>query len=29
MILQLDLWILVETPLGTGQALFLIDYGMH
>ncbi len=20
---------MVETPLGTGQALFLIDYGMH
>ena len=21
--------IMVETPLGTGQALFIIDYGMH
>ena len=21
--------ILVETPLGTGQAIFIIDYGMH
>lgn len=20
---------MVETPLGTGQALFIIDYGMH
>ena len=29
MILQLDPSIQVETPLGTGQALFLIDYGMH
>ncbi len=29
MILQLDPLILVETPLGTGQALFIIDYGMH
>jgi hypothetical protein len=29
MILQLDPSILVETPLGTGQALFVIDYGMH
>ena len=29
MILQLDPSLLVETPLGTGQALFLIDYGMH
>jgi len=29
MILQLDPAILVETPLGTGQALFVIDYGMH
>lgn len=29
MILQLDPAILVETPLGQGQAIFLIDYGMH
>lgn len=29
MILQLEPSILVETPLGTGQALFIIDYGMH
>ncbi len=29
MILQLNPTILVETPLGTGQALFIIDYGMH
>lgn len=29
MIHQLQPSILVETPLGTGQALFLIDYGMH
>jgi hypothetical protein len=29
MILQLEPCILVETPLGTGQALFIIDYGMH
>ena len=29
MILQLHPSLLVETPLGTGQALFLIDYGMH
>lgn len=29
MILQLDSSVLVETPLGTGQALFIIDYGMH
>ena len=29
MILQLNPSILVETPLGTGQALFLVDYGMH
>lgn len=27
--LQLDPSILVNTPLGVGQALFLIDYGMH
>ena len=29
MILQLDPTILVETPLGKGQAIFIIDYGMH
>lgn len=29
MILQLDPSILVETPLGKGLALFIIDYGMH
>ncbi len=29
MIHQLNPAILVETPLGTGQALFIIDYGMH
>lgn len=29
MIHQLSPSILVETPLGTGQALFIIDYGMH
>ncbi|HMG82683.1 MAG TPA: hypothetical protein VK559_06590 [Ferruginibacter sp.] len=29
MIHQLDPAILVDTPLGTGQAIFLIDYGMH
>ena len=29
MILQLFPSILVETPLGSGQALFIIDYGMH
>ena len=29
MILQLDPAILVETPLGQGQAIFIIDYGMH
>ena len=29
MIHQLKPSILVETPLGTGQAIFLIDYGMH
>lgn len=29
MILQLEPSILVETPLGTGQAMFIIDYGMH
>lgn len=29
MILQLDPAILVYTPLGKGQAIFIIDYGMH
>ena len=29
MILQLNPSMLVETPLGRGQALFVIDYGMH
>lgn len=29
MILQLNPAILVETPLGRGYALFIIDYGMH
>jgi len=29
MIHQLKPSILVETPLGTGQAIFIIDYGMH
>ena len=29
MILQLDPTILVETPLGKGQAIFIIDYGIH
>lgn len=29
MILQLNPSILVETPLGRGQAIFMIDYGMH
>jgi hypothetical protein len=29
MILQLNPAILVETPLGQGAALFIIDYGMH
>lgn len=29
MILQLNPSILVETPLGRGMALFVIDYGMH
>lgn len=29
MILQLDPAILVDTPLGIGHALFVIDYGMH
>ena len=29
MILQTNPSILVETPLGRGQAIFIIDYGMH
>ena len=29
MIIQLDPSILVETPLGRGQAILVIDYGMH
>lgn len=29
MILQLDPAILVDTPLGKGTAIFIIDYGMH
>ena len=29
MILQLDPAILVDTPIGIGHALFVIDYGMH
>lgn len=29
MILQLDPTILVSTPLGSGHAIFVIDYGMH
>lgn len=29
MIFQLNPSILVETPLGTGQAMLIIDYGMH
>lgn len=29
MILQLNPTILVETPLGQGHAIFIIDYGMH
>jgi hypothetical protein len=29
MILQLNPSIMVETPLGTGHAIFIIDYGMH
>ncbi len=29
MILQLDPAILVDTPLGVGHAIFIIDYGMH
>jgi hypothetical protein len=28
-ILQLDPAILVETPLGRGLAIFIVDYGMH
>lgn len=29
MILQLNPTILVDTPLGKGHCIFLIDYGMH
>ncbi len=29
MIHQLNPTIMVETPLGKGQAIFVIDYGMH
>jgi hypothetical protein len=29
MILQLNPSILVHTPLGIGQAIFIIDYGVH
>lgn len=29
MILQLHPTLLVETPLGRGHAIFIIDYGMH
>jgi hypothetical protein len=29
MIHQLNPTIMVETPLGKGQAIFIIDYGMH
>ena len=29
MIIQLNPTILVNTPLGRGHAIFLIDYGMH
>ena len=29
MILQLNPTLLVETPLGRGHVLFIIDYGMH
>ncbi len=29
MIIQLSPTILVDTPLGIGHAIFLIDYGMH
>lgn len=29
MILQLNPTIAVDTPLGKGHALFIIDYGMH
>lgn len=29
MILQLNPSILVETPLGQRQAIFIVDYGMH
>ncbi len=29
MILQLNPTILVDTPLGRGHAIFLVDYGQH
>lgn len=29
MILQLDPTIFVDTPLGKGHTIFIIDYGMH
>ena len=29
MILQLNPTILVETPLGRNQAIFIVDYGIH
>ncbi len=29
MILQLNPTIMVETPLGQGHCIFIIDYGMH
>ena len=29
MIHQLNPTIMVETPLGKGQAIFILDYGMH
>ena len=29
MIIQLNPTILVETPLGKGHTIFIIDYGMH
>ncbi len=29
MILQLSPTILVDTPIGRGRTIFIIDYGMH
>lgn len=29
MVYQLNPAVLVETPLGQGQAIFIVDYGMH